>query len=510
MNRQNSTRKPARRMSATTVIVMLSVIVIFAATSGFAQYQIKKPAALSQQKASISVTEPAGGTIWEKGQRYAIKWTSEGRVSSVKIVLIDQADKSHNIVRTTTNSGSYNYTVSTRLADGAYKVVIMTSDGSVKGEASGTVTIQKKSFGTKATKSAPAGGGTAEPPESPAVAPRSLPGVTRPSGQVGTQPEGAQPGDLTPTKEEDMDSPDLADFLIGDAAEATSATISVVVGNLPASQVSAAEKSELDLSLLQPVGEPEPSGSVSRGEITFTQPRDSAIWLPGEQYQIAWTSEGVDGPVGFKLRSPRPADERIITTSAAASGSMLYTVPPDLKLGHNNYRLEARNESGNWLGFVKGITVYETQAVDLMCVIRNETTNNYRTDRRGNRHYYFAPGGSRVLDFDIAVINEGTRGPITVPILVRLVKKPEQVVIYQMQAGFGDVHPGFWYMTNGAIHWDVRELEANYTSGSGSGIDFGEGGYRIYVTADVGNSLGEREELTYDNSDMVYITIGHR
>jgi len=408
-----------------TTVMALSLVVTIATTSTLAQYQLRKPTTPTQQKASITVTEPAGAATWEKGQRYAIKWQSEGRLPSVKIILIDQAGKSHDIVRSTTNSGSYTYTVSTRLVDGAYRVVVMTVDGSVRDEASGTVTIQKKMFGKSTSKAPPAGGGTAEQPESPAVRQRSLPGTVLPSGQTSTQQGGIQPGDLTATKDEDKDSPGLMDQVvdrqIGDATGISSATTSVVFGNLPIAQVSMTEAAELDRSLLQPVEEPEPSGS--------------------------------------------DADD--------------------------------------------SVAILEPQAVDLKCVIRNKSTNNYRTTRSGERRYYFEPSGSRELDFDIAIINDGTSGPITVPILVRLIKKPEMVVIYQMQAGFGDVYPGYWYMTNGAIHWDIRELEENYTSGTASGVDFGLGGYRVIVTADIGNSLGEREELRFDNIDEIYLNIGH-
>ena len=75
------------------------------------------------------------------------------------------------------------------------------------------------------------------------------------------------------------------------------------------------------------------------------------------------------------------------------------------------------------------------------------------------------------------------------------------------QAGFGDVFPGSWYMTNGQIQWDVRELEENYTSGGRSGIDFDSGHYILEVNADVGNSLGEREELLFDNIDTKQVNV---
>jgi len=493
------------RAMRTASLAILCLFVVFTASSTFAQYQLRKPTTPTQQKASITVTDPAGGATWEKGKRYAIKWKSEGRVPSVKIVLIDQVNKSHDIVRSTTNSGLYNYTVSTRLADGAYKVVVMTADGSVKGEAGGTVTIQKKTFGTQTAKALPpAGGGTAEQPESPAIAERSLPARTLPSGLAGqtvTQQGGVQPGDLTATKDEDKDSPGLADFQVGGttvggfATELSDATISVAVGNLPTTQVSAADAAQLDASLLQPVEEPEPSGSGSHGSITFLEPQQDDVWAPGQQYQISWAGPGISGPIHLILKCNTVDERRIVTTGASASGSFLYTVPSNMRLARNFYSLLACNEDSTLLQTVWQISVWEPQAVDLKCVITHASP------------WRFSPSGSRDFDFDIAVINDGTSGPLTVPILVRLIKQPENVVIYQMQAGFGDVFPGSWYMTNGQIHWDVRELEENYTSGGRSGIDFDSGHYILEVNADVGNSLGEREELLFDNIDTKQVNV---
>jgi len=205
-------------------------------------------------------------------------------------------------------------------------------------------------------------------------------------------------------------------------------------------------------------------------------------------------------------------ERRVVTTGVSASGSFLYTVPSDLKLGRKRYFLYAYDEDSTWIRRrVNDISIYETQAVDLRCKVRNGTTNhNFTWGKGGRQYYYFEPGGSRELDFDIAVINDGTSGPITVPVLVRLIKQPENVVIYQMQAGFGNVYPGSWYMTNGAIHWNVRELEENYTSGGGSTIDFQSGVYWVIVTADVGNSLGERDELRHDNIDSDNFPIMYR
>ena len=104
MNCSNPIRRPLGVSWYWNVIGGLMVVVIMSASS-FAQYQVRKSGTPVQQQASISITDPAGNTTWEKGKRYTIRWTSQGTITSVQIVLVDQAGESHDVIRRTTNSG---------------------------------------------------------------------------------------------------------------------------------------------------------------------------------------------------------------------------------------------------------------------------------------------------------------------------------------------------------------------------------------------------------------------
>jgi len=82
-----------------------------------AQFEIEPP---------IIVTNPTSSTVWTKGQSATINWTSKGSISYVDIELYKGGTYVDYIVYTTTNDGSYTWTVDTSgYADGTdYKVKI--------------------------------------------------------------------------------------------------------------------------------------------------------------------------------------------------------------------------------------------------------------------------------------------------------------------------------------------------------------------------------------------------
>lgn len=175
-------------------VVMIALVTMVASPT-FAQYQIKRPVG---QQATITISDPSSAVTWEKGKRYTIRWTSEGRVSSVEIVLLDEAGKQHYVVRRTTNSGSYAYTVARTLSDGSYRLRISTPDGKVAAESSGTITIQAATrgrTGTSVTES------TRPPSKVYTPGGSTTPTTESGPGEVTTAPEGNQPSG-TPTPQQ--------------------------------------------------------------------------------------------------------------------------------------------------------------------------------------------------------------------------------------------------------------------------------------------------------------------
>ena len=80
---------------------------------------------------SITVTAPAGGSLWERGKTYAITWLQQGaQNANVKILLYKgTATLVKTIIATTPNDGSYDWLVPTTLAAGStYFIKVKTVD----------------------------------------------------------------------------------------------------------------------------------------------------------------------------------------------------------------------------------------------------------------------------------------------------------------------------------------------------------------------------------------------
>jgi len=437
-------------------ILTLSVLVFFIASSSFAQYQVRKPTTPAQQKVSITVTEPAGGVTWEKGQRYTIKWKSEGRVPSVKIVLMDHANKSHDVVRSTTNSGSYTYMVSTRLADGAYKVVVMTADGSVKGESSGSVTIQKRSFG------APAG---------PTIAGQTPQPVSQPSGQIGQLPgTTVQTGDI-------------------EVAPSGDDNVGIVSGgNLSVAQASTQVAARLDQAVAELYSPPDVQTADVGQYLTLTAPDWGDVWEPGGQYWVKWYSSEFGSQCFVKLVESHGREYQIAFYRPSRD-SIFFTVPQDVMFS-DYYNVVVTQDAPIDTASSGRITVYQEQAVDLICAVDDLGTNHRER---------FDPSGARTMHFSLGVKNKGTDGPLVVPVLIRLIKQPEGIVVHQVEASVSGIYPGNWYIGINES-WDVRQFERGIPSGRGTGVHFDGGYYEFRVELDHQNSLNEREDLRHNNS----------
>jgi hypothetical protein len=82
---------------------------------------------------SITVTNPASNSKWTKGNEYSIIWNYNGSFSHVKIELYKSSSLALTLTSSTSNDGSYNWTVDTSLtADTTYRIkVTSTSDSDV-------------------------------------------------------------------------------------------------------------------------------------------------------------------------------------------------------------------------------------------------------------------------------------------------------------------------------------------------------------------------------------------
>ncbi|MDH4198091.1 MAG: GPI anchored serine-threonine rich family protein, partial [Candidatus Aminicenantes bacterium] len=74
---------------------------------------------------TITVTAPASGTIWTRGQSATVTWTTTGTIASVNIKLYKGTTKVQDIVLGTTNDGTHTFTVASGLVNGPdYRVLV--------------------------------------------------------------------------------------------------------------------------------------------------------------------------------------------------------------------------------------------------------------------------------------------------------------------------------------------------------------------------------------------------
>ena len=84
------------------------------------------------KKESITITSPKSGDIWNKGKTYLIKWTKSGTMNAnVKIRLMQGGTKILGITDSTTNDGSFSWTVPSNLPNGSYYIRVKTIDNLV-------------------------------------------------------------------------------------------------------------------------------------------------------------------------------------------------------------------------------------------------------------------------------------------------------------------------------------------------------------------------------------------
>ena len=87
-----------------------------------------------QNEFKVRITNPSEATdaVWMKGRQYAIKWESTDPATSLKqtefvsIYLVSAKDgaRAYTISSKSYHDGEFKWTVSTRLADGIYKIVV--------------------------------------------------------------------------------------------------------------------------------------------------------------------------------------------------------------------------------------------------------------------------------------------------------------------------------------------------------------------------------------------------
>jgi C1A family cysteine protease len=255
---------------------------------------------------AISVTSPASGEEWRRGETRTITWEADGLAGANVII---QLMRGTSVVKTiadpTPNDGSFNWKVPGTLTPQAgYYVRIKTPDGRAQGE---SALFMITPFLTVAS---PASGDewyqgearminwTATGTSAPKVSIQLLHGTT------------------------------LAQTIASAVPNTGSFLWNIPKGTAPRTDYFVKVKTTDGLAIGSSA-----KFSIKRPTITIIWPQEGTAWEPGPQ-GISWVKAGPQAPfVNIVLRR-NGVKVRDVALGAPNSGSAVYTVPPDLPLGY--------------------------------------------------------------------------------------------------------------------------------------------------------------------------------
>lgn len=480
-----------------------SLIFVIGASSATAQYKLRKPTQ-ANEAASITVTAPSAGTAWEQGKRYEITWTSTGLRGAVKVDLVDAKGKTTSLTRQTMNNGKHSFTLKQSVADGDYKIRISSTDGKVVGESAGMVHIGKatgagqktavvgtsQGGGGQAAQSAgttKTGGKTFTPAATGTYTPAS--GT---AGQVTGGPSvGVQGGGATVAEgSEPAELHEGAGMGAGTVQVGTLTPIQVPESDLGRMLVDPSD----DLQAMPGAQQMHPAGQPGNPTIAVTRPNDEDSWIAGTTYPVRWSSERVDGPVKIDLVhavSAQQYDFYPVVASTENNGVYDYMVPANLNCSWKTFYLQVATLDDQTKAFSPPLDVY-TEPIDLTCKVVG-----LRQTEDGD-YYPFYAEEDEWLKFDVWIRNNGTHPQISVPtVSVRLVKEPEEVVVPEVneEFGFSRIAPRLWYSTPKPRKYNIRHSAMYHRDD----VNIHNGAYRVEVTVDPLNNLGEDEAVRADN-----------
>jgi hypothetical protein len=499
---------------------------ILLAASGVSQTQSQPRAPQVSAKAGaayIKVTNPGRNVIWEKGRSYPIRWECRGVRGNVRIFIVSEsgtqppeikaggtrqvgkraAETSFEVANGVTNDGIHSLVVPGNLPDGIYRVLVMTMDESVKGESAGIITIRSQKAATTAvTSDAEKPRGTPTPPaKTHPSAGAATTTATSAAASAGTAAAKATPpAGGGPTAKSTTTTATVS-------GQAPTAAAKVVKGQVQSVKVPETTLNKFKFQASTATAPDYRIGghSATGGTIEVFSPIDGAIWEAEKEYGIRWKSTGITGDVKITLayglvvggkRTEYPIVER-----TADTGSYLFRVPRNWFPQNQPFHVRVSTPDGSVSGFSPGgIKVY-TQYVDLVCMIVDPGVWEQTT------YYPFVGKTQKWFEFNVWWKNNGTRFVKQIwPVLVRIIKEPEELVCYQEEWGVSEVYPYTWYQLPDPRRFDIESWKHTFVDYA-KHVDLGKGAYRVEVELDTHNSLGEDQQLRENNKAVVRWTI---
>ena len=394
---QKSTIKPVRTAAATVARSQGTTSTsIIAATSSTQRSttartsgRVTPAGSRTVTKPTITVINPNGGEVWEKGKQYRIRWTSSGVQGNVRIRLKWGTGSGgwYTVSGNTKNTGSYTYKVTAAgvgHSGNQFRLYVMTLNGKVTDVSNGPFTIEEK------------------------------------SGAVHLSP---------------------------------------------------------------PV-------------IKFTTPKridtkTKEIWVRGKSYTIRWKQVRKTNAdlsyIKILLKNRKAGKSFWVTEGTRNRKSLTYRVPNTLPDGV--YILQIMPKSEEFRNSSAEFYVGSSDAVDLVCEIRNVRVGWEK------KNYFVKASKSDYIEFEIWVMNRGTKNLSMVPIAWRILNEPDNVVILQREAGFSNVYPNKYYRTK--LKYEYKTLKTFLYWHKKNG--WGKGPFRIEAEADPKHKLPEMEMVRGNN-----------
>lgn len=492
------------------VLALLAVFMLVSGECALAQ--------TNTAEARIMVLEPAGAAIWARGQAVTIKWEATGLRGSVRIQLVD-GERKVTIKSNATASGSLEWTVAATAPPGGYTLQVTSLDGRVVDEA-GPITITAAVPGARTGSVSPAApartpaktapGTVAAPPVVPTVPSPVKPGVApRPSvstpgggtgglsaGSTGAGPQIQGGSGLSQTPSTGLQNANQTPIVVPGLAVGHPQVNGARVDDPgDADELNDAVDGE---STYLP-GSMQQAGTVG---IDVIRPVAGDWWEAGQEYTIQWNGMHVPGDVRVSLvqHDAGHPGRWLLVPRTASSGTCRYLVPAGLSPSPHHFQVEIAALEGSVVGTNEGTLAVYTQAVDVVPEIRGLT----RLIERVDEMFYYEC--DRRIIFDVYVINQGTRQPLSVPLVMRVIKEPENVVVQQDEFAISGVYAHAWYKVRPSYNIEYRSYEL-YT---GLDVNWESGRYRIEVEADPGNTLGELGEARINNRSVVVFRVSAR
>lgn len=224
----------------------------------------------------------------------------------------------------------------------------------------------------------------------------------------------------------------------------------------------------------------------------FDNPETKEIWVRGKSYTIRWQQVGKTDAdlryVKILLKNRKTGKSFWVTKGTRNRNSFAYRVPNNVPDGL--YILQIMPKSEDFRNQSPEFYVGPNDAVDLVCELRNVRVGWKFKNR------LLTATKSDYIEFEIWVMNRGTKNLPMVPIAWRILNEPDNVVILQKEAGFSNVSPNRYYRTK--LKYTYKKAKAVLFWHNTKG--WGPGPFMIEAEADPRHKLPEMEMVRGNNT----------